>query len=399
MPGVLCVDAVGLRLGFEFDEARDDVEAAVRRAWADAARPCDQEPDETIPVRFTDVDEGMENLSQRVTHAALQAGRGRLWMLHAAGVAAESGDVVVLVGPSGRGKTTAARALGRVFGYVSDETIAIDPDGGVRAYRKPLSVIAVAGAPKVQVAPSELGLRPLPDAALRVRAIVLLDRDPAHVGAPVLAPVELGDALDELVAQSSYLVHGEAPLRFLASVVAAVGGVRRLTYADAEDLLPVVAPLLAPVPAPLRIPPLAPTPVAGTVARPRPAASDPSRSSRTDQPRYSRAEAIDVVALDDDHERIAVLTGADDDDAAGMVHVIGGIAPAVWRAADDATLGQLTAAAVATHGVPQGVAAEEAVAAVIEALVEAGLLVADARLEPAPAAGRPEDRDRLADQS
>ena len=54
----------------------------------------------------------LSGLSQQVTLAAIEAARGRAWMLHAAGIATPDGQVVVLVGPSGRGKTTASRALG-----------------------------------------------------------------------------------------------------------------------------------------------------------------------------------------------------------------------------------------------------------------------------------------------
>ena len=100
----------------------------------------------------------LSSLSQQVTLAAIEAARGRAWMLHAAGIATPDGPVVVLVGPSGRGKTTASRALGAVYGYVSDETVAIDEDGRVWPYRKPLSVIEDFAAPKTQLAPSALGL-------------------------------------------------------------------------------------------------------------------------------------------------------------------------------------------------------------------------------------------------
>ena len=77
------------------------------------------------------------SLSIDVTLAALAQRAGELLLLHAAGLAApDGGGVVVLVGPSGRGKTTAARVLGRHFRYVSDESIGIDTDGTVLPYRR-----------------------------------------------------------------------------------------------------------------------------------------------------------------------------------------------------------------------------------------------------------------------
>ncbi len=196
--------------------------AAVRDAWRDALAaptPADHAratPPVIVAQASTDRNGMLADLSQRVTLAALERRRGDLWMLHAAGLAGDDGRVVVLVGPSGRGKTTAARALAATFGYVSDESVAIDDDGRVWPYRKPLSVIEQRGAPKTQRSPSELGLRPLPDAALRVAAIVLLDRRDDAPEQPVIETVDLGDALKDLVSQSSGLTSMPAPLRSIA---------------------------------------------------------------------------------------------------------------------------------------------------------------------------------------
>ena len=202
---------------------------------------------------------------------------------------------MVLVGPSGRGKTTASRELGRHFAYVSDETIAISADGAVHPYRKPLSIIDDPAAPKIQVPPSQLGLRPLPDADLRVAAVALLDRRPDHAGEPVVEPLDLGDALAELVAQSSYLASHRAPLSEIAAIVHATGGVRRITYREAADLVPAIGALAdagrvegGPSAEPLDLP-------------------APARHQPGDRPRFTRATAIDAVALADP-DRIAVMT-------------------------------------------------------------------------------------------
>ena len=72
---------------------------------------------------------------------ALKATAGRRINLHAGGVADESRRVLAVVGPSGTGKTTATLALARRLGYVSDETVSIDPDGTVAPHPKPLSVV------------------------------------------------------------------------------------------------------------------------------------------------------------------------------------------------------------------------------------------------------------------
>ena len=73
--------------------------------------------------------------------------------------------MLALVGPSGTGKTTATRLLATRLGYVSDETVSIDPDGTVAPHPKPLSVVArpTAGrGDKQQLSPDDLGLAARP---------------------------------------------------------------------------------------------------------------------------------------------------------------------------------------------------------------------------------------------
>jgi hypothetical protein len=298
----------------------------------------------------------LSELSQRVTLAAIEHARGRLWMLHAAGLALDDGRVVVLVGPSGRGKTTASRTLGRHYGYVSDETVAIGAGGSIHPYRKPLSVIEQPNAPKTQLAPSDLSLRALPDVPLRLAAIVLLDRRADAPDEPVVEPVDLGDALTEIVAQTSYLPSLPEPLRTMAAHVAAVGGIRRVIYREAESLVPLI-PALAD--AAVRQP------------APREAATADRRTTTVRGGVYTRTSADDAIDLEDP-ERIALLHV----DAAGhgTVRVIAGVAPALWRAAGGATIEQLTDAATDVHGEPEHGDATAAVVAAADQLIEAGVL-------------------------
>ncbi len=118
----------------------------------------------------------MDTLSSHLTRTAIQARLGELWMLHACALAhPETGATVVLVGPSGSGKTTVAATLGRHFGYLSDETVAIRHDGTVLPYPKPLSVLVDGRGPKRQESPSDLGLLVAPSRPW-LKAIALLDR-------------------------------------------------------------------------------------------------------------------------------------------------------------------------------------------------------------------------------
>jgi energy-coupling factor transporter ATP-binding protein EcfA2 len=298
----------------------------------------------------------LQSLSRQVTRAAIDARRADLWMLHAAGVATPAGDVVAFVGPSGRGKTTVARHLGLQYGYVSDETIGIDADGRVFAYRKPLSIIEDPRAPKVERAPSSVGLGTIPR-DLRVRAIILLDRHPDHEGAPLVTRIDLADALDDLVTQSSHLVERTDSLRFIAAVAAATGGIRTVRYREASDLPGIVPDVLAGS--------------AGTPVIVPPVAHEPATiGGEPGERRYLRSPAVDELALPSD--RVALLTRGVA--GRGTVRVLDGIAPTLWAAASGVPLETLVAAATAAHGAPDGADATGLVRASVERLVAEGLL-------------------------
>ena len=376
MSHTLFVDAVGTTIRVDLAGLDEQSRSAVRRVWRDAAaaRPAHARAAATVVATASVSREVvLADLSQRVTLAALEAARGTAWMLHAAGVATHDGRVAVLVGPSGRGKTTAALNLGRALGYVSDEAVAIGADGGVRPYRKPLSIIDRIDAPKTQTAPSDLGLRALPQAPLSLGAIVLLDRRDDAPEEPLVEIVDLGDALPELIAQTSHLADLPAPLQTVAAHVASVGGVRRVRYRDAADLAGVVEALLGSARV-QNIPAVSRSAPPGTAL--------PAEDAPHDEERWFRAPAIDVLALEDP-ERLAVLRGAAGSrhEGGATVHLLAGIAPALWRAAADGVSADgLVAAAVAAYGDPgMGAEATGLVEAAVEELAAAGLLVRRAR--------------------
>lgn len=240
-PASICtVDAMGVVVEVRSDAPLpDEVRTRIREAWKDcrvrSVAASERRVLELHPDAFLDPEAGLSTLSTLVTLEALDALRGTRLLLHAAGVAAADGRTIALVGPSGRGKTTASRHLGKHFGYVSDETVAVANDLSVSPYRKPLSVITEGLIHKEQIAPSTAGLHGLPEAPLRLVALTLIDRRPdsTTVGLEV---IDLIDAVCEMTPQISYLPEMPAPLQRLAKLFDAIGAPTRLIYRDATEL-------------------------------------------------------------------------------------------------------------------------------------------------------------------
>ena len=203
---------------------------------------------ETTPTSLVgqDLPTVMDRLSPMVTRLAVDDRRHDLVMFHACAVAdPATGRTAVLYGPSGTGKTTMARTLCTDLVYLSDETAGVAPDLRIVPYPKPLSIIVNAGDElKEQVSPGRLGLVRPADMEYRLAALVQLTRDPDHEGDATLDRLATVDALPELVAQTSYTREMERPLHRLADLTQRVGGVRRVTYAEAAQLRPVVRALL-----------------------------------------------------------------------------------------------------------------------------------------------------------
>ena len=186
----------------------------------------------------------MDALTTRVVQEGLRLLVGDRWLLHACALAdPETGATVVLVAPSGTGKTTASRILAQRWGYVTDETAVIERDGTMRTFPKPLSLLVDGRRPKRQVSPSELGMQPAPEKPW-LAAVGLLARDPDAEGVRV-EDVPMVEALAALAEQTSSLHLVAQPLHTVAGMLTERGGLRRLVYAEAEELEPVVQEWLA----------------------------------------------------------------------------------------------------------------------------------------------------------
>lgn len=352
------VEALGVTVAIDVMQAGEELTSAIREAWRDAqiVPVPGRAPDVTVAVREGPIDHVLSSLSQRVTLAAIEACRGRRWMLHAAGLATSGGAVVALVGPSGRGKTTAATILGRSFGYVSDETVSVDRYGSVYPYRKPLSIIGCIDAPKMQKPPSALGLHALAPGPLRLAAIVLLDRRSDWAGAPYAEDVPLSAALEELVSQSSHLAALGTPLQWMSRQVEAIGGVKRAVYREASQLPDLIREILLPARAPNNI------------------ASSPVRWESSQEPRsglaYFRAPFREALELSDG----ALAVFSENEYGRDIVHVIGGVGPTLLAAASGATFDELVARTVAVHGHAPAGNDDILARAALEELIEDGLV-------------------------
>lgn len=294
-----------------------------------------------------------ESITSELTLAAILEQAGHLTMLHACGIAdPDTGAVIALVAKSGTGKTTAVSVLARARGYVTDETVAIRPDGEVIPYPKPLSVKQhTAGTAKTQVGPDELGLKEC-SKELRISAIVLLDRSSDYAGKrPALRPVPLADAVLALIPDSSSQAKIPQPLQSLCGLIGSVGGVWRVEYAEAEDLVAALDSLFTP---------------AGTTAATWSAPAGGEATGAALPPGcYLRITPEDAVEIDG--ELIVMLDTE--------VVRLSGIAPAIWKlAARPVTMQEVVRELEIRHGLPGGYQAQ--IDNALEEMIARGLLTA-----------------------
>lgn len=346
----------------------EGAEAELAEPWAGLRVEDEGPPDAVIRVVVGDADDApppvagarvvtaatLPTAAQELTTAATIEGivalHGRALLLHAAGLALDDGLVVGFVGPSGRGKTTASRALAQTYGYVTDETLAVLPDLSVIAYPKPLSVID-GPPPKRSLGPDQLGLQPAPEGGLRLAALALLDRRP-DVAAARVEPVGLSEAIGLIVPETSALVTMPRPLGGLVDVIRATGGVRRVVYSDAEQLAALVPHLLTRDADPVE--------VVEAIS-----ADEPAGETAIPDAGYRRGTWQDALSIDD---RLVIHDGHG-------VFVLEGIGPLLWRNADGATLEALCTLAVAEFPAPPEFDACAAVERELDTLVDAGLLM------------------------
>lgn len=381
MPTAFDVRALTSTVRIELDDSLSSADQeSIKAHWVDLAHDGDGEPDRVIrggvhdnsdphggsyTIRASSPQELAQRITSEVTVGAIGGLRGEALMLHASAVALDDGRVIGFVGPSGRGKTTASQALGRIYGYVTDETLAVRADGSVITYPKPLSIGSWPGV-KVTEPASTLGLRPAPAGGLRLAAIVLLDRRP-DIEQPFVESVPIIEALSDLVPQTSYLPALERPLRTLLEAILSTGGVRRVVYSEASSLPPLIDDVLREIDddAPML------TDVAkmserdcGCFSDPVEARSDPSPVERPGA--YWRATYIDALVVDDS---LIVLVP-------GSAVVLAGVGPSLWLAADGLTEEELQEIVLRElPEPPAGVDVAVVISDAVRGMVEKGILV------------------------
>jgi len=257
VPPTLRITALDTTLDLTFAEpVSEPLVAAATRAWSrclvDGAPSRTAEPLEVPPPPGSNgsgLASTLQYLTQAVTRQLIAAQTGRLLMLHAGAVShPETGASLVFVAPSGTGKTTLARLLGRSYGFLTDETVGIEPTTGrIHPYPKPLSLVPAGGGAKRETSPDCLGLR---DAHPRptVARIVILTRHAGFTGSPRAEELGTLDAISALVPETSALNRLPRPLRTLAGLLDRTGPVLRVSYGEAEELVPLAAELIGAAP-------------------------------------------------------------------------------------------------------------------------------------------------------
>ncbi|WP_435201767.1 hypothetical protein [Janibacter sp. GS2] len=172
------------------------------------------------------------DLSRELTRRGLTRLTGRATLLHAAALADEHGRSLVLVAPSGGGKSTAARVLGQRLGYVSDESVILLEDHRIAPHPKPPSLVTDPERPfhKEEPSPEEIGLGPTPPAPWLGR-LLTLTRDP-QLAEPSIETVGVIDQILAILPETSSTWLLPDGLDRLARAATAGGAPARLRYAE-----------------------------------------------------------------------------------------------------------------------------------------------------------------------
>lgn len=325
-------------------------------------------------------------LSREITRLGLTRLRGRAGLLHAAALADAEGRAVVLVAPSGGGKSTATRVLGERLGYVTDESVVLLADGRIAPHPKPPSLVIDPADRwhKAEPAPDEVGLGPTP-AAPRIAALLTLGRDPDATHSRI-EPVGLLDQLLAVLPETSSTWWLDDGLDRLARAVTAGGAPARLVYAEVDTCHDLVAEHLAQAapaePTWEHLPPTAPERLPRDDEVSAPQTSHSPTAMRTDQAMGSEtSHSPTAMRREGAADRVVRARWSDAIASDGEVLVLAGPRPlrlagpgaVVWRAArEPVTVADLTTTVVAELG--EHPEADRIVGAAVADLIDHGAL-------------------------
>lgn len=253
----MLISLLGHRVELDLSLLPEDVALRVEDLW-EQCRLSDGEAEETIRILPPDFDGERHNgdlrlssltssfsyeLSQALTRRAITSATGELFMFHAAalapiGIHNEYGErlAVGISAPSGTGKTTFCQRLADSFSYVTDETLAVEPETlRIQSYPKPLSLVRFEDNKrfKEDLTLAEVGLTPVhmhEDTLLS--ALVLAER--VSKGQELI-PLPLLEAMSFAIEQSSAFYELSEPLRRLAMLLSLAGGPWLLRFSDQTE--------------------------------------------------------------------------------------------------------------------------------------------------------------------
>lgn len=284
----------------------------------------DEEP-VTITARASAVP---YDLSREVTRRGLLRLTGRATLLHAAALADEDGRTLVLVAPSGGGKSTATRVLGQRLGYVSDESVVLLGDHRIAPHPKPPSLVIDPDQRfrKEEPAPDGIGLGPTPTAP-RLGRLLVLARD-AEAVEPSIETVGLLDQVLAMLPETSSTWLLPDGLDQLARAATAGGAPARLHYAEIASCHDLVRAHLEQdgqeAPVWEHLPPVGPQRWEEEGAEAAPGETQPGGYELADTEVLARAPWSDAIALDGE---VLVLAGPRPLRLAGPGAIL-------WRAAE-----------------------------------------------------------------
>jgi len=237
MTEAVVVSGLGTSTAVDLGSAIDPT--VFRTAWSRCVDLAPRPPERMGPSgRVAGPYPSMTGLTRMITGELIGARVGELLMLHAGAVCnTTTGATIAYAAPGGTGKSTLTRRLGKTLGYITDETVGVEPGTWrVHPYPKPLSLRnSDTDHSKSEHDPQGLGML-VAHREPRLRALLILRRDPTIIS-PIWSRLHLFDAIVALAPETSSLGALDRPLHLLADLYRSLGGFWLVRYGEAEQIV------------------------------------------------------------------------------------------------------------------------------------------------------------------